>query len=1041
MLDNITKRRIDDCRDILVGKLPDPKSQIEQITIALIYKFMDDMDKEAIELGGKAKFFSDYKIPDPNDSKKEIIVSFEKYSWDNLFDTKVSATEMLKLYSEAIEGMVKNPNIPDLFANIFKNAYLPYRDPETLKMFLKTISEFEYTHSEKLGDAFEYLLSVMGSQGDAGQFRTPRHIIDFLVEIVDPKKDETILDPACGTAGFLISAFKHIKENNNNLTPDERKKLIKNFIGYDISPDMVRLSLVNLYLHGFSDPHVFEYDTLSSEDRWDETFDVVLANPPFMSPKGGIRPHKKFTINSNRSEVLFVDYIAEHLNPKGRAGIIVPEGIIFQSGTAYKALRKMLVDKYLYAVVSLPAGVFNPYSGVKTSILLMDANLSKKTKDILFIKIDNDGYSLGAQRNPVKGGQLQEAVSTLKTFRQNCIDGKEFDNTTLAQRVTKTEIGKSGDYNLSGERYKNTVQRSSSFQLHEIGSVCNLVNGTSFKPSDWETKDNGGLPIIRIQNLNNKHADFNYYSGKIADKFIVEPEDLLFSWSGSRGTSFGAHIWYGRKAILNQHIFNVHFDKEKAIKKYLYLILNQVVEEVEQNLHGGVGLVHITKGNLEKIKIPLPSLSVQKEIVAEIEGYQKIIDGAKMVVDNYKPRIEIDKEWEILEFGGAPFEIIDGDRGTNYPNGDDFQSEGYCLFLNTKNVRDNGFRFNERMFITKEKDEKLRKGKLQREDIILTTRGTIGNTAYYNKSVAFENVRINSGMVIFRPNNNKILSEYLYYFIQSENCQIQFNNIVSGAAQPQLPIRDLKFAKIPLPTIKTQQKIVSQIEKEQALVNANKELITIYVQKIKDRIAKVWGEKEQKIVSKKLSNDLYLAMILKQMEKKIQLNYGEVATQKTVFHLNTFTNQKLDYPFMNSNYGTYSYQLKDDLLNNPYLTKTKKGNGEVFVVTSSKENEILEALSNPDNKDFVDAINEILNIYQAPLINKETENIELLNTVSKVILDQQTTDLEIVYKEMENWEINQNGFKTKADKFTKAKTKKMIGLIEKLGLVSKLLTK
>ncbi len=404
MLDTQTKKRIDDCRDILVGKLPDPKAQIEQITIGLIYKFMDDMDKEAIELGGTAKFFSG---------------DYEKYAWDNLFDTKVTAAEMLRLYSEAIESMEKNPNIPQLFRDIFNNAYLPYRDPETLKLFLKTIGEFEYTHSEKLGDAFEYLLSVMGSQGDAGQFRTPRHIIDFLVAIIDPDKGDTILDPACGTAGFLISAYKHIllkhtkanrietqgiaskryniftynqavqtqdiasRQFNNlgdQLTPDDRKKLIQNFSGYDISPDMVRLSLVNLYLHGFSDPHINEYDTLSSEERWNENADVILANPPFMSPKGGIRPHKKFTISSNRSEVLFVDYIAEHLNPNGKAGIIVPEGVIFQSGTAYKDLRKMLVENYLYAVVSLPAGVFNPYSGVKTSILLMDKAIAKQSQ-------------------------------------------------------------------------------------------------------------------------------------------------------------------------------------------------------------------------------------------------------------------------------------------------------------------------------------------------------------------------------------------------------------------------------------------------------------------------------------------------------------------------------------------------------------------------------------------------------------------------------------------------------------------------------------
>ncbi len=212
---------------------------------------------------------------------------------------------------------------------------------------------------------------MLGSQGDAGQFRTPRHIIDFIVEVIDPKKNETVLDPACGTAGFLISSYKHILRANSSppspsgrgagsegdlLTPDEKGRLAQNFKGYDISPDMVRLSLVNLYLHGFADPHIAEYDALTSQDRWNEYADVILANPPFMSPKGGIKPHNRFSVQSKRSEVLFVDYMAEHLTPTGRAGIIVPEGIIFQSQTAYKQLRKMLVEEYLVAVVSLPAG-------------------------------------------------------------------------------------------------------------------------------------------------------------------------------------------------------------------------------------------------------------------------------------------------------------------------------------------------------------------------------------------------------------------------------------------------------------------------------------------------------------------------------------------------------------------------------------------------------------------------------------------------------------------------------------------------------------
>jgi len=267
MLDATTKRKLDSARQILVGKVPDPKAQVEQITTALIYKFMDDMDKENEEVGLKTQFF---------------VGDFQKFSWTKLLDNKLSGQDRLDLYVQAITNMPKNPHIPQLFRNIFKGAFLPYNNPRTLSLFLKEINEFNYEHSENLGNAFEYLLSIFGSQGDAGMFRTPRHIIDFIVAVVDPKKNETILDPACGTAGFLISAYKHILKQNKEkpLTPDEKMKLMNNLAGYDISPDMVKLALVNMYLHGFPEPKIHEYDTLSSEKRWDETFDVIMANPP-----------------------------------------------------------------------------------------------------------------------------------------------------------------------------------------------------------------------------------------------------------------------------------------------------------------------------------------------------------------------------------------------------------------------------------------------------------------------------------------------------------------------------------------------------------------------------------------------------------------------------------------------------------------------------------------------------------------------------------------------------------------------------------------
>jgi type I restriction enzyme M protein len=203
------------------------------------------------------------------------------------------------------------------------------------------------------------------------------------------------------------------------LTPAQKKKLAQQFTGYDISHDMVRLSLVNMYLHNLPEPKIFEYDALTSEDKWGERAECILANPPFMSPKGGIRPHKKFAINATRSEVLFADYMLEHLTTGGRAGFIVPEGIIFQSGTAYKQLRKMLVDEgYLWAVVSLPAGVFQPYSGVKTSILLIDRNLAKQNENILFLKIENDGFDLGAQRRAIEKNDLPGALELIYKYKE-----------------------------------------------------------------------------------------------------------------------------------------------------------------------------------------------------------------------------------------------------------------------------------------------------------------------------------------------------------------------------------------------------------------------------------------------------------------------------------------------------------------------------------------------------------------------------------------------------------------------------------------------
>lgn len=634
MLTLETKRKIDTARDILVGKVPDPKAQVEQITTALIYKFMDDMDKEAQEMGGKARFFTS---------------NYEKYAWSKIVDSKLGGQERLALYIEAITTLSQNPHLPQLFRDIFKNAFLPYRETETLNLFLKEINGFTYDHSEDLGDAFEYLLSVLGSQGEAGQFRTPRHIIDFMVAVVDPKKDETICDPACGTAGFLISAYKHILHQHDGLddtenkekplTPDERKQLMSHLTGYDISPDMVRLSKVNMYLHGFPNPTIYEYDTLSSEEKWDETFDVMLANPPFMTPKGGIKPHKRFSVQANRSEVLFVDYILEHLRPNGRAGIIVPEGVLFMTDKAYKSLRKSLLEDGLFAIVSLPQGVFNPYSSIKTSILFFDKKLAQKTDEILFVKVLSDGFDLGAQRRsrPDLPNDLFRpggALSILAAHKRALETGERNpfleDETPIAWITKKAKISESGEYRLSGELYKRNHNNShNKWPMIELGEVLDYEQPTKYIVSSVDYNDDFEIPVLT--------AGKTFILGYTNEKKGVFRDGLpviIFDdfTTAIKFVNFPFKVKSSAMKIL-------HANNDIANAKYLFYVMQRIEFPVNEHKRYWIS-------EFSKIKIPLPPLKIQDEIVQQIEAKEEAIDNAKEMIQQY----EQDKNTIIANF-------------------------------------------------------------------------------------------------------------------------------------------------------------------------------------------------------------------------------------------------------------------------------------------------------------------------------------------------------------------------------------------------------
>lgn len=830
MLTFDVKRKINTLRDILVGKVPDPKAQVEQITIALIYKFMDDMDIEGLEFGGTRQFFTG---------------EYEKYAWTEIMKPENSGQQRALLYAEGIEKMTTNPNLPQLFRDIFRGAYIPYRDPDTLNMFLKEVSDFSYDNSEDLGNAFEYLLSIMGSQGDAGQFRTPRHIIDMMVEIVDPKKNETILDPACGTAGFLISAYRHIlalnkdEDGKSTLTADDRKRLTENFAGYDISPDMVRLSRVNMYLHHFTKPKISEYDTLTSEEKWDDCYDVVLANPPFMTPKGGIMPHSRYRVKAKRSEVLFVDYIAEHLNPNGRAAIIVPEGIIFQSSNAYKELRKYLVNNdLLYAVISLPAGVFNPYSGVKTSILLIDKLFSKFKDEILFVKLNNDGFDLGAQRQPKKGSEIPEIVRIVKKYHAD-LDPQIADDEILQHPLVtiapKEQIAEQ-DYVLVGERYLSNSMPEGTYKMVSLGdkSLFRVESGgtpSSNIPEYWDGNIRWATLVdLPAANLITELKD----TERTISPLGLEKSSAKLLPSGTVLVSTRATI--GRVAIAecetatNQGFKNIIvIDDTKVSNRFVAYMMTALADRMVSLASGGT-FKEISKSNFLTLSIPLPPLEKQEQIVAELDGYQKIVDGAQQIIDAYKPTIGIDPTWEKVKLGDI--------CNLTYGYTDTAKESGSARFVRITDIDEKGLLRDENKRYV-DLIEQNNAFLLHRGDLLVARTGaTYGKTLYFDtdETAVFASFLIKLDLPEY-------IDHYFYWiFAQTQNYWDQANRLVSGGAQPQFNANAIKQLVIPIPPLDVQKSIVKQAREEQKIIDANKKLISIFKQKITDKISEVWGE-------------------------------------------------------------------------------------------------------------------------------------------------------------------------------------------------------
>jgi type I restriction enzyme M protein len=485
------------------GGISNPLTAIEQITYLLFMKRLDELDQKRqadAEWTGEtyASKFEGSWIPPEYRSQQEpekFAIDKRTLRWSEF--KRMQAEEMLQHVQSKVFPFLKDLNGAESnFTHHMKNAVFIIPKPALLVEAVKTIDDiFEVMERDSRengqafqdiqGDVYEMLLSEIATAGKNGQFRTPRHIIKLMADLVQPQLGHKIADPACGSGGFLLGAYQYIvtqlaiKAGAKDLSPDEdgfvrtsvaaaltekaQSILASSLWGYDIDATMVRLGLMNLMMHGIDEPHIDYKDTLSKSYTEESEYDIVIANPPFTGSidKGDI--NENLQLGTTKTELLFVENIYRLLKKGGTACVIVPQGVLFGSGGAFKTLRQLLVDRCdLKAVITMPSGVFKPYAGVSTAILLFTKVWGPKdkvnqpaTEYVWFYEMAADGYSLDDKRSKHEGsGDLQDIVA--KYHARN--PATDTDRTAKCFIVPRSEIAdEKNNYDLSLSRYKADV--------------------------------------------------------------------------------------------------------------------------------------------------------------------------------------------------------------------------------------------------------------------------------------------------------------------------------------------------------------------------------------------------------------------------------------------------------------------------------------------------------------------------------------------------------------------------------------------------------
>ena len=771
-------------------------------------------------------------------------------SWDSIKNIPISTR--IEYINKTVYEKLNNLYKTDIFTP------LQIRDTSILKEIMDKLDPLMLTDvdSDVKGDAFEYFLKASTStKNDLGEYFTPRHIVKTMVRLVNPQIGETIYDPFCGTGGFLIESFRHIY--NNMARTEANLKILreKTVYGNEIT-NTARITKMNMILAGDGHSNIKMMDSLANpvdgkSTYFDEKgkehhngYDIVLANMPYsQKTKYG----NLYDLPSNSGDSICVQHCIKAVNSaseNGRIALVVPEGFLFRKDLT-KTREYLLENCQLQSVISLPQGVFLPYTGVKTDIIYATKvnrklKISEKRSDFWYFDVKSDGYTLDNHRRKI---DTPSDLNKYEEYRKLDKDQSE-DMLKVGFEIVPFDKVRKNSNILVGSRYRE-FKSISKFEIAKFQDIATITRGVNYKKNQQSTFRTSNI-ILPADNINlsgelriEKEIFVDNTVTLSDDKKLKKGDIFICMSSGSK-----EHI--GKVAYINEDtnyyaggfMGIIRTNPQYCLSKFLYfyLLTSKKFREEIKLLTQGANINNISS-TINLVEIPLPSIEIQKQIVDELDGYMEIIKGANKIIRNYIPKLpEYKESTRTLLNDVELFEIVGGGtpdtKNQDYWNGDiswitlaDLPQEQYITVINDSERK-----------VTKLGLDHSNAKVLPVGAIVVSTRATIGRVGITKTPLA-----TNQGFKsIIVKNTDMVLPEFLALLLREKTAEMEF--LASGATFKEISKSNFEKIEVALPSVDEQKRILLKIHEEQSLVEPAKKLIEVFQSKIETVINKVWGE-------------------------------------------------------------------------------------------------------------------------------------------------------------------------------------------------------